>query len=153
MSCGWDIGFRETPNLDDLDKFMESLGFKVDPEGHIKNTNFTRVYDFFNPKLAPREIKFFYDVDSSGKKLGNEKIRAYGSLITYNTEPTHVGIDARANVIMEKGVKTELDWYKHVTPEYLVWYVTALALKDRFTAVVISEQTGEEIDQNKVIVK
>ncbi|MFH0837097.1 MAG: hypothetical protein V1870_03125 [Candidatus Aenigmatarchaeota archaeon] len=58
-------------------------------------------------------------------------------------------LDERLRIIKEKGVRTQHDYYKYLDTERLTWYETALALRDQYDAIVLSEQSGEEINPNK----
>jgi hypothetical protein len=159
MSIAYDIGFIVKPDLTDLDTFMDSLGFRkthtfglaLEKAGDTRG-NFTRIYQC-DDSSTPREIEFFlYEKVGEYRDNfpGNEnKITAYGQLKTYATEQTHPDLEERLRIIKEKKVKTQHDYYRHLDPERLKFYETALALKDHYNALVISEQTSEEINPNE----
>jgi len=138
------------PELPELDVFMKSLGFEVESHGQ-RGRNFTRVYVLCHDS-APRVIEFFYDEEAGdhrdffGKR--GKSVQAYGNLKTFSTEPTQ-SIDERVRIIEEKKVKTEYDCYRHLAPERLTFYNVALALRNHYNALVVSEQTGEEINPDK----
>jgi hypothetical protein len=152
MSASWDIGFRKKPKLNDLDIFMQSLGFDIEPVGG-RSGEFTRVY-VLNDKSVPREIEFFYEerADKDNKSFFGKKSKeviAYGSLKTFSVPETYPDSNERMRIIKKKNVRTQHDYYKHLSPERLKWYETALALKNRYNAIVISEQTGKDINPTK----
>ncbi len=149
MSVSWDVGFRSKPELGELDQFMQSLGYRIPTSS---TPEFTRMYVFDDDSVS-REIEFFYQADlADSKELFDEmagEVLAYGNLKTYSVETTYLDADERLKIIEEKGVKTQHDCYRHLSPKRLKWYETALALRDHFDAIVLSEQTGEEINPDK----
>ena len=150
MSIAYDVGFTEQPELKTLDDFMGSLGFEIEAPNQRRG-QFTQVYVFNDGSVSPREIVFFYrlepdnDQKSFFRKRSGE-VKAYGSLTTYSTELIHPTVEERLRIIEEKGVRTQHDYYRHLQPERLKFYETALALRDHYHAIVRSEQTGEEIN-------
>ncbi len=148
MSIAYDVGFIRKPELAELDAFMQLLGFEIEsPEQRKKK--FTQVYVICNEHV-PREIKFFYEDDAEDQRdffgaMGN-RIRAYGCLKTFETGLARPNLEERLRIIEEKNVRTEHEWYKFVAPERLRFYETALALRSHYNAIVISEQTGKEIN-------
>lgn len=151
MSIAYDIGFPRKPEISELDAFMASLGFKIESPGERRG-EYTRTY-VLNDDSVPREIEFFYEErvgdyrELFGKRVSD--VHAYGNLKTFSTEPTHIGLDERLRIIEERKVRTQHEYYRHVSPERLRFYEIALALKEQYGAIVLSEQTGEEIDPNK----
>ena len=151
MSIAYDVGFKRKPELTELDGFMESLGFQVESPGQRRG-EFSRVYVLRNDS-TPREIEFFYEdkVGDNQDFFGEreESIQAYGNLKTFSIEKTTPDLDERLRIIKEKEVRTQHDFYRHLAPERLTFYETALALRDHYNAVVVSEQTSEEINPDK----
>jgi len=151
MSIAYDIGFKKRLILAELDEFMESLGFEMESPGQRRG-NFTRVYQLCNDSVQ-REITLFYSNNIGirrnffGEK--GKELQAYGSLTTFSTEPTYTSIEERLRIIEEKNIRTQHEYYKHLSPERLKFYETALAVRDHYDAIVFSEQTNEEIDPDK----
>jgi len=151
MSTAYDVGFTRKPELTELDGFMKSLGFEVESPSQRRG-DFIRVYVLCDDS-APREIEFFYE-DGAGdyRDLFGERgkeVYAYGNLKTFSTEMTHPDLVERLRIIEEKCVRTQHDYYRHLDPERLKFYETALALRDQYDAIVVSEQTREEINPDK----
>ncbi|MFH0837096.1 MAG: hypothetical protein V1870_03120 [Candidatus Aenigmatarchaeota archaeon] len=63
MSVSWDIGFRKKPNNNELDQFMQSLGYEIESPDQ-RGGEFTRVYVLCDDSV-PREIEFFYEDEVS----------------------------------------------------------------------------------------
>ncbi len=150
MSVAYDIGFRERPKLDDLDEFMKSLGFNMDRA--LKRGEITRVYNFENGAVASRPIELFYfsRIDADLREaFGRENIVSFGILKTYSIEPEISDPKKRKRIITRQKIHREHDYYKHLEPDRLKWYETALAIRDEFGAVVKSEQTGDSINPNR----
>lgn len=150
MSIAYDVGFTAKPELAELDEFMQSLGFRIEPSGQRKG-KFTRVYVLDDS--APREIEFVYE-DEVGDNRGwfgerGSEVQAYGNLKTFTTEMTHPDLDERLRIIKEKNVRSQHDYYKHLDPERLKFYEAALAFREHYNAIVISEQSGKEINPDK----
>ncbi len=154
MSASWYIGFRTQPRLEELDIFMRSLGFQIEPEeGRWEKGAFSRIYTF-EDESVPREIVLFYkeSIDDITRSLYGgraHEISAHGNLKTYSVDPTYATAEERARVVKEKGVKTQHDYYRHLSPERLKFYESALALRNRFNALVISMSMGDEINPER----
>lgn len=152
MSANWDIGFRKKPGLEDLDQFMVSLGFHIE-QPNQRRGEFTRVY-ILDDETVPREIEFFYDenLKEHQKECYGERINeivAHGDLKTYSVCPTYPNLEDRMRIMKEKGVRTQHDYYRHLSPERLKWYETALALRVRYNAIVLNGQISDEINPDK----
>ena len=97
---------------------MQSLGFEVESPSQ-KRANFTRVYVLCND-FVPREIEFFYkdEVEKHRDLFGKrrQEVHAYGNLNTFSSERTHPKLDERLRIIEEKGVRTQHDYYRHLSP-------------------------------------
>ena len=175
MSVSWEVGFRKKPKLKDLDEFMQSQGFSIED---LEGRDFTRTYIFNDAKVSPRAIDFFYEDKVNGQKLfrnlnGGKKVRACGDLTTYSILPLFLKTKIRAHeslknylktyggppivldekerlrIIREKNIRRQHDYYKYLDRERLKFYETALAIRDNFNAIVVSEQSGDEIDPDK----
>lgn len=148
MSISYDVGFIRKPKLVELDAFMQSLGFKIEPDRQ-RGKKYTQIYVLCN-ESAPREIEFFYEDDAGDYQdffgAMGKHISAYGSLKTFPPETTPLSLDERLKIIKEKNVKTQHDHYRHLNPGLLKWYEIALALREHYHAIVRSEQTGREIN-------
>ncbi|MEK6846259.1 MAG: hypothetical protein AABY26_05845 [Nanoarchaeota archaeon] len=152
MSISYDIGFTKKPELAELDAFMQLLGFEIEPSENRKG-KFTQVYVLCNESV-PREIEFLYENNADDYTdffgaMGN-RIRAYGCLKTFETGLARPNLEERLRIIEENKVKTEQEWYKFVAPERLKFYETALALRKHYHAIVRSEQTGKEINPDRL---
>jgi hypothetical protein len=148
MSISWDIGFIKKPKIEELDEFMQSWGYKIEKPNQRKSS-FSRIYAILEP-LVPRDIELFYSEEEIDNEIFKEKkVESYGSLTTYSVKPNHLKIKERLKTIEEKRIKNQHDYYKHLSPERLKWYETALAIKNKFNCMILSEQTGEEINPNK----
>ena len=150
MSADWHVGFRKKPGLDELDRFMFSLGFQIDTSQRVGE--YTRVY-MLDDDSVKRYIAFFYEENAGKNKewfqeRANE-VQSYGNLKTGSVEPTYFTLEERVKVIKEKRVKTQHDYYRHVSPERLKWYETALAFKEQYNAIVLNGQISEEINPEK----
>lgn len=154
MSVSYDIGFTKKLKLDELDVFMQSKGFEIEDPGQ-RSGEFTRVYVFLDEKVAAREIELFFTEDPEefhSDLFDGREIESYACLKTYSSELPFTGVEERLKVIKENNVRTEYGWTKHLDPGRLKFYETALVFKTDLGAVVISEQSGEEIDPDRVIV-
>jgi len=136
MSISYDVGFRRKPEVNGLDGFMHSLGFKPEPPNQRKG-KFTRVYVLCDESV-PREIEFFYEENPRGHKFlfgkRGKEVMAYGALKTYSCEPAHPDPEDRTRIIDTGKVKTERDYYKYLDSERHTFYETALAIRDHFNA-------------------
>lgn len=147
MSVSYDIGFTKRPALSHIDRFMQSLGFVIDDAERVGR--FSRVY-LFNGKEATREIELFYN-NRAGNILfmGEINIKAYGSLKTFSSSELIMDPKERLRIIKDNKITTEHDYCRHLNKGRLKFYETALAIRDEFNAVVVSEQTGKPIDPNR----
>src|SRR3989338_246223 len=136
MSFAYDIGFTKKPELTELDSFMKSIGFEVEPRGQRQGM-FTRVYVFYDAS-TPREIELFYNDQARdiGDKFGErgKNVQAIGCLQSDMTEPAHPSLEERLKIIEQKKVGTEHYYYRHVACECLKFYESALTLKDHYDA-------------------
>ena len=152
MSISYDVGFRRKPIVEELDEFMQSLGFRIEPPSQRRG-RFIRVYTFFDESQAPKPIDFFYKNVSrdSSSFFGNKRneVKAYGALQTPSTEEAVPDHSERERIVNEIGINREEDYYEHLATERRKFYKTALAIRNRFEAIVLSEQTGEEIDPDR----
>ena len=92
MSISYDVGFTRKPELAELDGFLASLGFEIEPPGQ-RSGKFTQVYVFCDDSV-PREIEFFYEDEVGEGEVGKERqdwlgekgkdVLAYGCLKTYS---------------------------------------------------------------------
>ncbi|RJQ17020.1 hypothetical protein C4573_03090 [Candidatus Woesearchaeota archaeon] len=142
MSLSYDIGFVVKPDLNSLDDFMQERGFTAEgPEA-----DFARVYTH----NAQPAMKFFYAENPADYRdfFGKQSIQAYGELVTYALGAVP-DAQERARIIKEKNVRTQHDWFRHLSPERLRFYEIALAFRDTYKAIALSVQTGEEINPEK----
>ena len=146
MSVNYDIGFPQRPSIESLDAFLRELGFEVK-----ENDKFTRMYQLLTDD-APREINLFYDDPSLDAPKFKVQIQAYANLVTYESPRANETSEDRIRAIENNNVRTEADWVEHVTPEFWKIYQVALAIRDKYNAIVCGD-SGEEINPERVIVK
>jgi hypothetical protein len=146
MSTSYDIGFREKPDVNELDEFMKSLGFT------LKIKADSRYYSYLGED-SPREIEFsFSGLDKDfGVFFGDRanEVVAYGNLSTPSILPTYPKEEDRLRIIEEKGVNNEHDYHRYLEPKRLKYYEIALALKNHYNAIVLAQETGKEIDPSR----
>ena len=150
MPISWNVGFLVKPELGELDQLLLSLGYRIEsPSG----TRLSRVYaaDVGDVQKA---VAFFYNqnpTDIFRNIFGDraDEIAAYGHVDSNSAEPTHPHAGDRLKVVAEKAVRTQHDYYKHVAPEHLKWYETALELRNKYKALILSEQTCREINPDE----
>lgn len=151
MSVSYDVGFIRKPEVNGLDGFMQSLGFKIESPDQ-REGKFTRVYILCDESV-PREIEFFYEENPRGHKSlfgkRGKEVKAYGNLKTFLVEQAVPDLAERKRIIDERKIVREHDCYKYLDTERLKFYETALAIRDRFNAIVVSEQTGQEINPDR----
>lgn len=161
MSLDFNIGFRSRPNLAELDFLMNALGFEIE-EHRLRHGNSTRIYNFYDP-FFQYEHKIFgihtgatlsYNKnDRPGSEFGVRKLvlRATalltaqvdlanrGELDNPDISPKEVD-DLKGKIIQEHDVFSTYSCYKHLLPQRLKWYETALTLRDFFNAVVVRDE-------------
>ena len=157
MSIGYDVLFHSAPDLHSLDTLMQRHGLTAERSG-LRKGDFTRVFTN-NPNNMPGLdlVEFFYEQHPSSIPVPIEKRRervtAYGFLKTVPSEPPFLTSEERLEAIEKHGVVTELDWRTHMQPSTRPFYRLALDLRDTYKATVLSEQTGQEINPLRVVVR
>jgi hypothetical protein len=129
---------------------MTSMGYSIEPPGE-RHTDFTRIYVHPGDDVQ-RETSFFYQegVPEEGSHVFDAPIKAYGDVVTYHAEPA-LTLTEKMEILEKTSVRTERDYYKFMRIEERTWYETAAMLKEKFGAMVHSEQTGEEINPTRPI--
>ena len=151
MGGAWEFGFFKRPFLGELDQFMKSLRFTVF-QSQCASSTITRAYDYEGDGCSAG-MEFYYSADAGDtrKCFGpfGSKVESYGNLLIHSREPSILNLDDRIRIIKEKRITTELGYYQHLDTESFRWYEIALTLRDHYQALVISEQTGREIDPDR----
>lgn len=168
----YDVGFLKKPDLRVLDAFMQILGFEIEPQRE-RNRNFTRVYTkqvfdaspqildnegahILSAEEAEQTMEFFYNENADERADFFEenagKVVSYGSLkAVILVGPAILDTNKRIELISKNRVRTELDSFRHLNPRSLKQYETAIAIKNRFGAIVTHESTGKEINPDREI--
>ena len=152
MSVAWNVGFVVKPELGELDKVMLAFWYEIEPAGQRRSTS-TRIY-VVDVCSVQKAVELLYKenptatfTDLFGDRAN--EIVAYGDLVAHSVERTYPNADERLRIIAEKAVRTQHDYYKHVAPEHLKWYETALELRNKYKALILSEQTCREINPDE----